>query len=224
MKALLACGLAMCVLAMTGCSSGEGYVKGGFDFGRLDKVAIVDITGDVPGEAAKNQIGDYFASELMKKGYVVVERSQVQAVFKEHEFQASPATTQEGAARAGQILNVPVVLIVNIPDFSQQVSMTAKMIDVEDGTILWLGTGQGSTNKTLGMLLGAAGGAVVGAGVSGEGDKLLGGVAGGVLGGAAGAGLSPQKAKVAKNVIKKICKTLPSRLTLSSKARLSEGR
>lgn len=205
--------LVIAILLIGGCSSGESYVKAGYDFTRLDKIAIVDVQGDVAGEAAKNQIADFFVMELMKKGYTPVERAQVQSLLEEHEFQASDLTTDEGAARAGRILNVPVVLVVNIPNFGEEMSMTAKIIDVEDGSVLWMGSGLGSTGRTLATIFGAAGGAAAGVAVAGgdTDDRTIGGIAGGVLGGVAGRALSPQKAQKAQEMIKKMCKSLPYR-------------
>ena len=121
--------LAVALLLIGGCaSSGESFVRAGFDFGRLDKVAIVEVSGAVHGDAAKNQIGDFFGMELLKKGYTPVERAQVQALLEEQQFQASDITSAEGAARAGRILNVPAVLLINIPTYREEMNMMVKMI------------------------------------------------------------------------------------------------
>ncbi len=216
MKIISVCALVVAVMLIGGCSSGESYVKAGYDFTRLDKVAIVDVQGDISGEPAKNQIADFFGMELLKKGFEPVERAQVQTLLKEQKFQTSGLTSQEGAAKAGRILNVPAVLVVNIPNFGEQMSMTAKMIDVETAGILWMGSGSGKTQKTLSTIFGAAAGAgagaAAGAAVGGKDSTVIGGVAGGVLGGVAGHELSPQKAEKAQQVIKKICKGLPGKL------------
>ncbi len=147
----------------------------------------------------------------MKKGYSPIERAQVQLLLKEQKFQASDVTSTENIARAGEILNVPVVLLVNIPKFQDEMTISAKMVDVEDGSILWMGTGTGSGSKTINTIIGAAAGAVVGAAVTGEEDVVVGAVGGGVLGGAAGNLLTPQKEQKAREVIKKICTSLPER-------------
>jgi len=206
----------LAVLAVGGCaaSSGESYARAGFNFGEIEKVAVIDVSGAVGGEAAKNQIGDFFVMELLKKGYTPVERAQVQTLLKEQRFQAAEITSAEGAAKAGRILNVPTVLLVNIPTYKEEMSMTAKMIDVEDGSILWMGSGSGRTGKTLSTIFGAAAGAGAGAAVAGgdTDDKVLGGIVGGILGGAAGQALSPQQAEQVQNIIEKMCESLPSRL------------
>jgi outer membrane lipoprotein SlyB len=204
-----------CGLLVGGCASGKGesYTRAGYNFGKIEKVAVVDVTGAVRGEPVKIQITDYFNMELMKRGFVPVERSQIESLLKEQKFQASDVTTKEDAARVGKILNVPAVVLVNIPKYGEDLNMTAKMIDVEDGSILWIGEGTGSTGKTLSTIVGAVAGAAVGAAVGGHEtkDRVIGGVIGGVLGGVAGNALSPQQADQVRKIIKKVCEKMPSR-------------
>ena len=206
--------LAVVFVIIAGCSTGESRHKQNFNFSSIDQIAIVDVIGDMPSEAAKNQIGDMVAMELLSKGYSPVERAQVQSLLKEQKFQMSDLTSDSGVAKAGQILNVPVVMVVNVPKFRDDVSMTAKMINVEDGSILWLGQGTGKGARWLTTMLGAAGGAAAGVAVSGKNDAVTGAVIGGALGGAAAYGLSPQEADKAKEIIKKMCKTMPARYNL----------
>ena len=217
MRTVCLCTL-LAALVAGGCATGKGesFVRTGFDFGKLDKVAVIEVSGAVRGDAAKNQIGDFFVMELLKKGYTPVERAQVQTLLKEQKFQVSDITSAEGAARAGRILNVPAVLLVNIPTYREEMNMTAKMIDVEDAGILWIGSGSGRTGKTLSTILGAAAGAAAGATVAGDkrDDKVLGGVIGGVLGGVAGRALSPQQAEQVQKIIKKVCADLPPRTAM----------
>jgi hypothetical protein len=211
MKMLLFFVTSTVALSLMGCTSSESFARKGYDFYQVDKIAVVDVIGPVGGEAAKNQIADIFVMELLKKGYSPIERAQVQVLLKEQKFQASNVTSAENIARTGEILNVPVVLFVNVPKFGEDMTISAKMVDVEDGSILWMGTGTGSGGKTLGTVIGAAAGAVVGAVVTGSDDRVVGAVGGGVLGGAAGNLLTPQKEQKAREVIKKICKSLPVR-------------
>lgn len=204
--------LLIAVLFVIGCSKGESYVRAGYDFSQLNKIAVVEVAGVVKGDTAKNQIADFFGMELLKKGYAVVERAQVQALLDEQDFQASDLTRADDAARAGRILNVPVVLVANIPKYEEEMNMTAKMVNVEDATILWMGSASGSTGKTLATIFGAAAGAAAGVGVAGEGDQVVGGILGGILGGAAGNALSPQESENLHKLTKKMCKDLPMRV------------
>lgn len=209
--------MVLAVGMMAGCGSerGESVPTLGFDIAKYQKVAIVDVTGAVYGEGVKNQISDFFTMELIRKGYTVVERAQVQKLLDEQKFQASNLVSDQGAAQAGRILNVPAVVLVSIPKYgSEKMSMTVKMIDVEQGNIIWIGEGSGSTNKTLGTVLGAAAGAVVGGAVGGHdrGDRTIGAIAGGVLGGVAGNALAPEQEEQIRKTIQKVCKDMPSRV------------
>ena len=204
--------LAILIILIGGCSSGESSFRQGYDFSCIDKIAVVDVLGDMPNEATKNQIADFFTAQLLKKGYTPVERAQVQSILTEHEFQMSELTSDQGVARAGQMLNVPVVMLVNGPEFRDNISMTAKMIDVEDGSILWLGNGSGKTGKWINTLIGAGVGAAAGTVVAGDSNETTGAVIGGVIGGAAGYGLTPQVAEKANTIVKKMCESLPNRL------------
>lgn len=203
-------------LVVGGCATGKGesYSRAGFDFTTLDKVAVLDVTGAVRGDPVKNQIGDFFVMELLKRGYVPVERTEVQKLLKEQEFQTSGVTSDQDAAKAGRVLNVPAVLLVNIPTYKEEINMTAKIVNVEDGGILWAGSASGSTGKTFSTILGAAAGAAVGATVAGGDtrDRVAGGIIGGVLGGVAGQALSPQQAEQVQKIIKKLCESMPQRV------------
>jgi uncharacterized protein YcfJ len=213
MKTVVLNVLLIALMLASGCSKGESYVQAGYNFANLNKVAVIEVAGAVEGEAAKNQIADYFGMELLKKGYTVVERAQVQALLDEQDFQASDMTRADDAVRAGRILNVPVVFVANIPNYGEEMTMTAKMINVEDGSILWMGSGSGKTGKTLATIFGALGGAAAGASVAGgdSDSKVLGGIIGGVAGGLIGRELSPQQAEQVQKVIKQMCKALPPR-------------
>jgi len=217
MRTLYVCTL-VGILVACGCASqkGESYSRAGFNFSSLEKVAILDVSGSVRGDAAKNQIGDFFSMELIKRGYTPVERAEVQKLLKEQEFQASDITSNTDAARAGNILNVPAVLLVNIPTYKEEMNMTAKIVNVEDGGILWVGSASGSTGKTLSTIVGVAAGAAAGVAVAGgdSRDRVAGGVIGGVLGGVAGNALSPQQAEQVQKLIKKLCEDMPPRYAM----------
>jgi hypothetical protein len=215
MRTVCVCTL-LAALMVGGCATGKGesYSRAGFNFSTLDKVAVLDVSGSVRGDAVKNQIGDFFAMELMKRGYTPVERAQVQALLKEQEFQASGVTSDQDAAKAGRILNVPAVMLINIPTYKEEINMTAKIVSVEDGSVLWLGSASGTTGKTFSTILGAAAGAAAGAVVAGGDtrDRVAGGIIGGVLGGVAGQALSPQQAEQVQKIIKKLCESMPPRI------------
>lgn len=204
---------------LIGCggSTGESFVKRDFNFRAIKRLAVVEVKGDAnfnKNKVVQNQIADLVGMEFLKRGYEVIERSQIEALLTEQDFQAAP---EGGAASIGKILKVPSVVIVNVPEFGDKMQMTVKMVNVQNGTLLWMGSGSGSKSGGGGAVLGALiGGAVGGAaGAHGGGGQsgwgAVGGGAGGAAGAAIGQAMDAQTEQVAKNVISEICKTLPEK-------------
>ncbi len=199
--------LAVTVLLIGGCiSSQDSSSKVGYDFADVDKVAIVAVEGAVTSETAKDQIADFFSMELLDKGYAPVGRAQVRAQLREQEPESEGLTTSETAVQVGLILDVPAVLAIKIPHFGEEISITAQMINVEDGSTLWLVSGSGKGKRTLSNMFGF--------GSKGRNDnQLLGDVMGGPspLGGPVDMPLAPEEAEKAQGIIKKMCKSLPTK-------------
>jgi hypothetical protein len=202
------------LIILSGCSNSESYYRPDYNFAAVDKIAVINVVGPVGGEAARNQISDFFNMELIQRGYDTIERSQIHELLKEQKFQASSVTSDEGAAQAGRILNVPVVMLINVPKFDNDIQLSAKMIDVETGSILWMGNASGSANKMLGTIIGAAAGAAVGVASTGHDDRVVGGIAGGAIGGLAGNMLTPDQATKMRELTKKVCQNMPARYAL----------
>lgn len=213
MKSMAALCVGVLVLAV-GCASGESYVSPGFDFSSVQRVAVVDVQGSLPSRGARNAIGDYFAMEFVKRGYETVDRNQAEALLEEQKFQRSDLTSAEGVAQAGRILNVDAVVVVNVAEFGQSITLTAKMLDAEDAAIRWIASGSASTGKLLTTAAGAAVGGAAGAAIGGDSSgRVVGGVAGAALGGVAGYSLSPRELKATRKAVARVCKGLPVRST-----------
>jgi hypothetical protein len=210
--------LAISVLLMGGCRSSQSQKSSfrmGYDFTGVNKVAIVAVQGTLQSEAAKDQIAEFFAIELLDQGYAPVGRPQVRAALAEQGAAGpvdpnAPAagfrdlTTNEAAVEVGRMLKVPAVLTINIPHFGDEITLTATMVDVEDGSILWLANGSGRGEGGLSGMFG------LGAPEASSDEGLLGGIGG--LDTTTGQPLSPREAKRAQRIVKSMCKSLPSKL------------
>jgi hypothetical protein len=117
----------------------------------------------------KRLIEDEFVSELLRKGYNVASRSDVEAILKESRFQRSGLTDQD-AAQVGRILNVPAVLIVSVTHLDRDqrwsgnldvsstlAAMGVRLISVERGEVLWVGKqrahSRGATERIATLLV-----------------------------------------------------------------------
>lgn len=201
--------LIMTLLFVGGCGSGraESHSMGGYNFSMLDSVAVVAVEGASVSQAGKNQIAEYFEMELLKKGYAPKESTSVFAALEDQQIKASDLNTTEGVAGVGEIVNVPAIIIVNIPHFGEEIFITAKMVDVSNGNVLWIGSGTTKTGGFLPNIWGSGGSKA-------EENELFGGMPGGMMGGGVTASaLSPQEADRVQRLVRGICKNLPSRLT-----------
>lgn len=205
------------LFVIIGCSpgggGGESSFRIGYDFERLDKVAIVAVEGSVGSELARDQIADFFAMELLRKGYAPVGRAQVKALLRERQLESTDLATIKGATETGLMLDVPAVLVADIPYFGEEISMTAKMINVEDGSIIWMARG---STKGKGIWASISGlfklkEVETGIGFGGQENELFGEIAGDELGGPTDGVLSPKEAKKIREIVKTMCKSLPAR-------------
>jgi len=98
-------------------------------------------------------VEDVFVQSLLELGHVVVARSDLKAVLKEQSLGQSGLTDSNTVA-VGKLLNVPAVLVVkiteyasetqraarrNAPSTSGQVTISARLVSVETGTVWWQG-------------------------------------------------------------------------------------
>jgi len=197
-------------LLVGGCSSSQkSSSRVGYDFSGVDKVAVVSVEGALRSESAKDEIADFFAMELLDHGYAPVGRAQVRASLKDQKIDFANLNTTERAVEVGKLLDVPAVFAIDIPHFSEQISITGKMINVTDGSILWLSSGTGKGKRTFSNMFGFSGSSSSSS-VAGQ-DPMFTEVLGGAMGDLSKQPLSPEEAQRAQGVIKKMCRTLPQK-------------
>jgi len=208
--------LAVLVL-LSACASvsGSGDYNRTYDFSAIERTAVVSVDG-IGGDAARDQIASMYNQALLGLGYSPIERSQIDQVLEEQDFARSQVTTASGAAEVGRILNVDSVVLVNLPEFGETMSMSAQMVDVTDGTILWSASGTARTGADMtrraGQLLGAIGGGILGAEIGDDSTgAVVGGVGGAVGGDIVGEALSKQRQEQAAVLIDRLTLTLPAR-------------
>ncbi len=132
--------LTISVLCVSGCLSEKSSYQANYNFGGIDKIAIVAVDGEVQNSNAKNQIANLFVMELLNKGYAPIPLAQViakvQALVDSGDISEPPQ--EDAHVQVGQILKVPAVLVINVPYFDQEISITAQLINTDDGSVLWM--------------------------------------------------------------------------------------
>lgn len=125
----------------SGGAGGESYVRAGYDFSKVDVVALVDVSGVIESESIKNQIAEFFSKQLLKKGYGPIERPQIQRMLADSGASLQDLKTEAYAIEAGRVLALPVVMAIHVPNFGAETSITAKIMEVDQGSTLWVGSG-----------------------------------------------------------------------------------
>jgi hypothetical protein len=212
----LALALPLIVLpGLAGCSStqGESYLKPGYDLTKLQRIAVVDGNNTYFDAPTRQTLVDTFQMEFIKRGWNVIERSNIDKAMDEMDFQNKEITSEVDRKQLGAVLNVQALTIVNVGATGDELSLTVKMVDVETGEVVWMANGGGSVNSGLSTFAGALTGVAIGA-VAGKnmGDNAgVGAVAGGLAGGGIGAAMAPSEMENAKKVVKKVCEDIPVR-------------
>lgn len=208
--------LSIAVLITGGCVSRSHSFRSSYDYNQVEKVAIVAVEGAVKSETAKDQIADFFAMELLENGFSPIGRAQVRAKLEDQELNSAELTTVEAAAEAGLILKVPVVMVIEIPHFNGEVTMTAKMIDSEDGSIIWMGKSTGRAGRSVSQtLMGVVAGTGGASGGRSEEYDLMGGPIAELFGGDPNPALTPDEEQKIQRIVRSICSSLPIRSSMN---------
>ena len=98
---------------LTACSSGSSFVRPGYNFNQVGRVAVL-ISMNAGNPAQQQEVADLFAMQILKKGYDVVDRANLADLTNEAMFQnESGITSPEGRAKLA-IHNVSAVIVVNV--------------------------------------------------------------------------------------------------------------
>jgi hypothetical protein len=137
--------LIITILYTGGClSSGTGSYQANYNFGKIDKIAIVAVEGQIQNKDAKTQLADVFIMELLNKGYAPIPLTQVEARVREEAVSNKVSVPQQDAyTRIGQMLKVPAVLVIKVPYIDDEIFITAQLIDTQDGGVLWMNQASG---------------------------------------------------------------------------------
>ena len=103
-----------------------------------DKVAIIVTYHQI---LPHRMVEDQFMRELVRKGYQVPARSDIDTILGELQLQYSDIT-DEDASRIGKMLNVHAILVVSITRHEKWVGTTlgARLVNIEKSDVLWIGS------------------------------------------------------------------------------------
>lgn len=123
-KYLLTC-LPALLLSVFGCATApdiitDSYLKPGIDFSKFERVAVMGFTDapNVPGSG--KEIADIAGLEMLKKGYDILERNQVEVILHEQRLGLSGVLESETVNQVGKILGVKAIITGTVGSYHRE--------------------------------------------------------------------------------------------------------
>ncbi len=100
------------------------------------RIAVLDLTADgVPSRTART-VSDMLRSDLVNAGkFIVIERTQMEAILKEQGFQQSGCTDQECAVQIGKVMSARKMLIGTVSLLGTAFILNVRIVDVENAVV-----------------------------------------------------------------------------------------
>ena len=109
-------------------------------FGQVN-IAVIDFEGKNVSKDDASALTDRLRATLFMTGkFVILEREKMDAILKEQGFQQSGCTSDACAVEVGQLLAVEQMVVGSISKVGQTYSVTARLVGVEKGNLLGVGT------------------------------------------------------------------------------------
>ncbi len=155
--------LLIAILFITGCAAPQilTHTKPGTDFSHYRKIAVITLASN--NQSLGQEVSDSIALSLMKRGFDIVERSQLKAVIDENVIMDAGLTEKDRSALRLKGVDIIIVGSVTRYDCEQSrfivpsaygpiggstnlchASMSFKMVNVQNGDVLWAGQGSHS--------------------------------------------------------------------------------
>jgi curli biogenesis system outer membrane secretion channel CsgG len=136
------------------CASQSIVLKQGYDFKKIRRIAVVEFKDSAYYPSSGSMVSQLFAKYLLKAGYNLVERDELDSILREHNLALSnlmnpDQITQFKLSGIDAIVTGSIPMVVPEQNFYEngnprfiaaQVGVTARMIDVQTGEILWIGS------------------------------------------------------------------------------------
>jgi curli biogenesis system outer membrane secretion channel CsgG len=149
---------------LASCGTNSVVVKPGYDFKNINRVAVLGFK-DTPYSTKGTLVAELFDKYLLQSGYNIVERDELDSILKEHQLSLSGAINPEQIKTFGKISGIDAIITgtitMDVPErdfyengyprfIAAQVGVTCRMISVETGEVLWVGsdTYDGANDQT----------------------------------------------------------------------------
>ncbi|OGF48956.1 MAG: hypothetical protein A2231_10945 [Candidatus Firestonebacteria bacterium RIFOXYA2_FULL_40_8] len=101
------------------------------------RVAVMDLDSKDVSRATTGVVSDFLRNSLFSTGkYIVLERTNMDKILKEQQFQTSGCTNAECAVELGKLLNVQEIIIGSVGKIGRKYYLNIRSVNVESGEIV----------------------------------------------------------------------------------------
>jgi DNA-binding beta-propeller fold protein YncE len=113
-------------------------------------VAVTDFESQGVAGSVASIVTEWLRDEVLKNGaYRMLERRRMDAVLAEQSLQQTGCTDQDCAVKLGKLLNVRRMIVGSLGKFESSYVIVMRMVDVENGQVVWSGTAKGTTGDEV---------------------------------------------------------------------------
>jgi len=140
------------------------YQRPGINLRQYERIGVLQFSSPLIEASAGIATSDIVGFELLKKGYMVVERARIDRVLTEQGLGLTGAIDESTAAEIGKILGVQALIMGSVGTYKttsrpliagnvyativdSSASITLKLIDIRDATVVWAGQGSCTVKK-----------------------------------------------------------------------------
>lgn len=151
-----------------GCSSARFSISKEYNFSGIKRIAVTGFSSHLDYRNSGEAVADEFLTQLMGKGFKVIERNKINAILGEQQLASSGKLDPETIKRAGKLLGVDVILTGSVVKYVEdrktlvyftdkdgnttsqsqlqqaEISISARLFDVESGEVVWSGSDRDS--------------------------------------------------------------------------------
>ena len=100
-------------------------------------MAFVALTSDAQNKLVENYVTDALTQAVFEAGNVrIIERANLEKILKEQKFQSSGLVDDNSAKAIGKIAGVDYVCYGDMKDIGEEITVNARIVDVESGEVL----------------------------------------------------------------------------------------
>lgn len=103
-------------------------------YGEKMRIVIMDFKADGVQAATANRVSELIRTEMINSGeFLIIERKQMDMIFKEQGFQKTGCTDESCAVEIGRLLSARKILIGTVMKLGETIIINGRIVDVEKG-------------------------------------------------------------------------------------------